>query len=444
MSSSRTKSGNLKGLSKTKSGTYRKQLSCWDGKRREVRLGKNKKKAETLSNRMDQMNQSLRFNQPFDAELQSWLSGAPEEVKSKLRSLNLLPDSQDVPATVGGFTQFYIEEKKPNPASKRKLENAREKLIEKFGSDRLLSSISRGDAASFLSFLTKELKLSENHARRTVGYAKEFFTAAVDYRVISEEPFRKLSARVKANASRKKYIDVETSRLILEACPDAEWRLRFAMMRWLGLRCPSELNELRWEDVDWSGNRIRIRDKKRGTFRTPAIFPEILPYLEDAFELASPGAVYVLRRAANKNYREKFLKILDRAGIEPWPALFHNLRASAVTDAAGCLPSHVVNKWFGHCEAISQEFYRQLREDDYELVQSRTSALDTVPQKVTQQTSEKPAAAGKSNDVRSSEAFKDRQIQQAPENAAEHGTEKWAMRDSNPRHPRCKRGALAN
>ena len=29
----------------------------------------------------------------------------------------------------------------------------------------------------------------------------------------------------------------------------------------------------------------------------------------------------------------------------------------------------------------------------------------------------------------------------APEN---DGIDQWAMRDSNPRHPRCKRGALAN
>jgi hypothetical protein len=35
---------------------------------------------------------------------------------------------------------------------------------------------------------------------------------------------------------------------VLEACPNAEWRLIFALSRFGGLRCPSEHLVLTWAD----------------------------------------------------------------------------------------------------------------------------------------------------------------------------------------------------
>ena len=72
------------------------------------------------------------------------------------------------------------------------------------------------------------------------------------------------------------------------------------------------------------------------------MFPELRSILEEAFELAPDGAEYVVdakfRRAAmtakgwaNANLRTTFNKIVRRAGIQPWPRLFHNLRASRET-----------------------------------------------------------------------------------------------------------------
>ena len=60
------------------------------------------------------------------------------------------------------------------------------------------------------------------------------------------------------------------------------------------------------------------------------LFPRLRPYLEEAFELAEPGSEFVIsdRRTSNVNLRTQFQRILRRAMIEPWPRLFHNLRAS--------------------------------------------------------------------------------------------------------------------
>ena len=71
------------------------------------------------------------------------------------------------------------------------------------------------------------------------------------------------------------------------------------------------------------------------------LFPELRPILEEAFDLAPEGAVYVVERYReasmgpkgwrNCNLRTQFERIINRAGVEPWPRLFHNLRASRET-----------------------------------------------------------------------------------------------------------------
>jgi hypothetical protein len=62
------------------------------------------------------------------------------------------------------------------------------------------------------------------------------------------------------------------------------------------------------------------------------IFPELRPFLEEAFEQAKPGEVYEItsKRDADQNLRTRFEKIIRRAGVTPWPKLFQNLRARSI------------------------------------------------------------------------------------------------------------------
>ena len=51
---------------------------------------------------------------------------------------------------------------------------------------------------------------------------------------------------VKENRSRDYFVTRDEAKAVLNACPDAEWKLIFALSRYGGLRCPSEHLELRW------------------------------------------------------------------------------------------------------------------------------------------------------------------------------------------------------
>ena len=71
------------------------------------------------------------------------------------------------------------------------------------------------------------------------------------------------------------FLSREDSEKVLAACPDAEWRLIFALSRFGGLRCPSEHLALRWGDVDWEHNRMTVHSSKTEHYEgTPSTSPQ--------------------------------------------------------------------------------------------------------------------------------------------------------------------------
>ena len=79
------------------------------------------------------------------------------------------------------------------------------------------------------------------------------------------------------------------------------------------------------------------------------------------FEAAEPGTEYVITRYRDRaiNLRTHFMRIIRRAGLTPWPKLWHNLRASRQTELAEEYPMHVVCQWIGNTGAVAMEHYLQ-------------------------------------------------------------------------------------
>ncbi len=124
---------------------------------------------------------------------------------------------------------------------------------------------------------------------------------------------------------------------------------------------------LRWEDIDWQQERITIHSPKtehhpNGELRIVPLFPELRPYLEQAWDQAETGTVHVITRYrdTNANLRTQLLRIIKRAGIEPWPKLFQNLRSSRETELAEQFPLHVVCAWMGNSRPVATKHYLQV------------------------------------------------------------------------------------
>ena len=145
-----------------------------------------------------------------------------------------------------------------------------------------------------------------------------------------------------------------------------------ALSRYAGLRIPSEAFRLRWDGVNWERGTLTVPSQKTAgqgkPFRVIPIFPKLRPYLEAAWEAAEVGQEYVFpesfrRRAMGSrgwqgcNLRQGFFRILLRAGVEPWPRLFHSLRASLESDLAQSFPLATVAKWLGNTPSIALQHY---------------------------------------------------------------------------------------
>jgi len=169
------------------------------------------------------------------------------------------------------------------------------------------------------------------------------------------------------------FVTRDMAEKVLDACIDAQWRLLFALSRFGGLRCPSEHLGLKWGDVDWEKGRMLIRSPKTehhegGESRMVPIFPELLPYLREVFELAEPGTEHVITRYRDPavNLRTQLLRIIAKAGLQPWPKLWQNLRSTRETELAERYPLHVVCAWIGNSRAVAQQHYLQVTDEHFE------------------------------------------------------------------------------
>jgi hypothetical protein len=170
------------------------------------------------------------------------------------------------------------------------------------------------------------------------------------------------------------FIPEDDARKVLETCPDAERRVIFALSRYGGMRCPSEHLALRWKDIDWIKQRITVWScKTEGhagkEFRVMPLFPPLRVYLEELYQQAAPGAEFIITRYRDPsvNLRTQFLRILARAGVKPWPKLFHNLRSTRQTELTEVYPTHVVCAWLGNSPTVAQNHYLQVRDQHFEM-----------------------------------------------------------------------------
>jgi len=159
----------------------------------------------------------------------------------------------------------------------------------------------------------------------------------------------------------------------LDACPDAQWRLIFALTRFGGIRCPSELVLLTWEDIQWDKGRICVHSPKTERHQGHAsriipLFPELLPHLQAVFDEAKPGTKWVITRyrLSNNNLRTQLTRIIRKAGLNPWPKLFQNLRSTRETELSDIYPIHVVCAWIGNSALVAKKNYLQVTDDHFD------------------------------------------------------------------------------
>ena len=343
-----------------------------DGSRKAIRLGK-ATMAQAQAFRAKLQNLVIGRFSGIDPETALWVAGLPDDMHAKLAGFGLVePRTAVRTAKLGPFIEKYIEARQDLKASTiLVLRQAQQSLVEHFGADKPLREIHEGDAEAFRLALVGQ-GLAEATIRKRSQNAKQFFASAKRQRLVDVNPFAGLKSSAVANDSRLVFIPQADVEKVIAACPDTEWRLIFALCRFAGLRCPSEVFRLRWDDILWQEDRMVVHSSKTarhpgGESRIVPIFAELRPYLLTAFEEAPDGATYCIsrHRLASANLRTTAIKIIKRAGLTVWTRTFQNLRASCETELCQRFPLHTVTAWLGNSQPVAMRHYLKVRDEDF-------------------------------------------------------------------------------
>ncbi len=284
--------------------------------------------------------------------------------------------------TVGEFLAGWLEGKKAGgfkPASIISWGQTTDELTALIGA-RPVGTLTHTDGEAYRTAMqARRLRLTTIHKR--LGQARQMFEDAVRLGHLAANPWRHVRQRSGDVAERRAYVPVADAERVIEHGPNVWWKLLVALARFGGLRIPSEAFSLTWGDADWERGRLSVPNPKTEHLgkghRVIPLFPLLRPHLEAAFGHAEEGAEFVFpdeyrKRARGErgwggaNMRTQFGKIVRRAGVEPWPRLWHSLRASCESDLAQSFPLATVTKWLGNTASVALRHYIDATESAFE------------------------------------------------------------------------------
>jgi integrase len=364
-------------LSRDKNGSKRILFSDGNGTRQTIRLGKVPvKAAESFLARVERLIAFLRTGTAIDGQTAHWLADLPDDIHARLVWVGLVDDREaEHTHSLGVLLREYFKTISVKDSTRTRYEQTRRLLIEHFGGETDLRNIGPREADRWRSWLA-DSGFADATVSKNVTIARMLFKQGLRWGWIPSNPLEGVRAGSQTNRARLYYLTPDDAQRLLEAAPNADWRCIIVLARYGGLRCPSEVLGIRWADVDWATNRLRVRSPKTEGHgkaeRVVPLFPELRVALMDSFDLATDGAEFVISmyRDTTSNLRTQLMRIIDRAGLEPWPRLFNAMRASRATELAAGYPAAVCTAWMGHTQAVAEAHYHMVRDSDFERASS--------------------------------------------------------------------------
>lgn len=305
-------------------GRWRVQFEGVDGSRRSIALsGLDRRAAEAFRSRVASLRGLAMVCEASASALSRWAASLPDETYGALAGGGLVP-ARVVGASRGGVTCRGVDP----------------------------CSMTAADVDVWVGSLSH---LSRATVSRMICGARSMARRA------GSTAFDHLRPGPQTNPGRMRYVESEAVWSVVRVCRDPELRLVLALARWCGLRCPSEPAALCVSDVDLARGRLTVRSSKTGAVRVVPIAPGVAPLLA-SFRPLGPGS----------HYRAQASRAVRRAGLEPWPRIFHNLRSSCAVDWSERFPAHVVAGWMGHSLRVCERHYLHVRDANF-----RAAAGDT-------------------------------------------------------------------
>lgn len=331
---------------------------------------------------LDSLVQAYQYQTDLPPAVVDWLSKLPDDVYEKIVAAGLVAERIPTEAyELGNYLSNYHSLHAADgsrgggwaKSTAIKRQQSIDDLVRYFGAEVCLNQVTNDDARRWLHWLTSAPPegrgLAQATASKKVKDARQFFEHAQDENLIDRNPFRKLKPPRQDNPNRLHYVDLECFHQVLEKIQDPEFRLVVALGRFAGFRIPSETQAMLWSDINFEKKMMRVRSEKKaadpnGGHRPCPIFEELMPFFDNLNNQQIKQEAKVLTNLSlrkNTNLRTAFQRHIKNAGVKPWPRLFQNLRASALTDLAERHPLPQVCKWLGNSTRVAERHYFMLK-----------------------------------------------------------------------------------
>ncbi len=342
------------------------------------------RQAEGVKAKVEALVAAMLSGQGVDDETSRWLSQRNASTVAKLAAMGLCKPRESM--TLGGLVDAWMERRSGNlaPGTVVRLGQGSRSLLAYFGAESSLSSINEGKVEDYRESLLSE-GLAEATVRKRCSDARVWFRYAVRHGYTPSNPFEAVPTSAIAT-SYLAYISEADARKVMAELADPAVRLIFTLARWGGLRTVSEPKAMTWDCIDWERSRIIVKSPKTQRHagheqRTIPMFPELAGPLQDAFDRAEAGEAHVLptlQTISSAALRKPMLSAIKRAGVKPWPRLWHNLRSSRQTDLEQRFPSHVVCSWLGNSTTIARRHYLQVLDGDFDKATSHVATSEAA------------------------------------------------------------------
>lgn len=369
----------------------------WEGKRAKItyRDSKNKQQslrlgeclradARTACVAVGHLVIAKRHNSVPHPDATRWLGGLDDVLYARVAALGLCqPRESAAVVTLGELLKRIDAAASVRDGTRTTYRQAFKMMRDHFGESMPIDSITPAHADQWRKAIAEPKQVGKGKPAKAlapatiakrVKVAKAVFAKGMKWGLLASNPFADLRVGSQSNPDRNYYVSLEVFRTILDSCADLEWRAIIGLSRLAGLRCPSEVAALRWGDVNWERGRLMVRSAKTAgheghAVRVVPLDPKLAKILQDLFDRAEPGteAVVPRLRGPKVNLRTGFERIIEKAGLQSWPRLFHNMRSSRATDWIANYPVADVSNWLGHSATIGAAHYWQPRDANMDL-----------------------------------------------------------------------------
>jgi integrase len=199
-----------------------------------------------------------------------------------------------------------------------------------------------------------------------ISRTRQYFDAAIDSGIISKNPFESFKCGSQHNPTRSHFVSREDYEKLMAAAPNQTLRTIISLSRIGGLRIPSELRGLKWTDIE--AEKISITGHKTASRAFP-MFPELKEELNAlSRNRMNNGTVISYDGCLTYALRQ----IIQLAGLKRWPRIWHNMRASRITELSDKFPVQVVSTWMGNSPEIALRHYLSVTDSHWEQALNET------------------------------------------------------------------------